>query len=244
MKELLNRQKINKRNMQIVILCGGLATRLYPLTKKIPKSMIEIKENPFLEHQIDLFKKNGIFKIILCIGYKGAQIKKYFGDGKKFDVNIKYSSDAKKLLGTGGALKKAEYLLEDTFLVMYGDSYLPFNFKKTISFFKKFNKLGLMTVYKNLNKYEPSNVEVEKNLVKSYSKTRRTPKMKYIDYGVSIFKKEALKFLPNNQGCDLSQFHKSLIKKKQLLVYFAEKRFYQIGSPNGLEEFKKYIKKL
>ena len=107
--------------MQIVILCGGKATRLYPLTKKIPKSMMRFEGKPFLEQQLDLLKKNRIFDIVLCVGYKAEQIKKYFGDGKNFGVEIKYSSDKKKLLGTGGALKKAENLLEDSFLVMWGD---------------------------------------------------------------------------------------------------------------------------
>jgi len=227
--------------MQIVVLCGGKATRLYPLTRKIPKSLIRIVGKPFLEYQLALLKKNGISDIVLCIGYKGEQIKKYFGGGKKFGVKIRYSSDGKKLLGTGGALKKAEDLLEDTFLVMWGDSYLPFNFQKAIKFFKKSNKLGLMTVFKNLDKYEPSNVEIEKNLVKSYSKKRKTKKMKHIDYGVSIYRKEVLKFIPKNQVYDLSKLQQTLIKKRQLLAYPAEKRFYQIGSPKGLGEFKKYI---
>lgn len=227
--------------MQMVILCGGKATRLYPLTKKIPKSMIRIGGKPFLEHQLVLLKKNGIFDIILCIGNKGEQIKKYFKDGKKFGVKIRYSSDGKKLLGTGGALKRAESLLEDSFMIMWGDSYLPFNFQKAIKFFKKSNKLGVMTVFKNFDRYEPSNVEIEKNLVKSYSKKRKTKKMKYIDYGVSIFRKKVLKFIPKNQVYDLSKLQQTLIKKRQLLAYPVEKRFYHIGSPEGLEEFKKYI---
>ena len=229
--------------MQIVVLCGGKATRLYPLTKKIPKSMMRFEGKPFLEKQLDLLKKNRIFDIVLCVGYKAEQIKKYFGDGKNFGVEIKYSSDKKKLLGTGGALKKAENLLEDSFLVMWGDSYLPFNFQKAIKFFKKSNKPGMMIVFKNLNKYEPSNVEVKNNLVKSYSKKRKTKKMKYIDYGISIYRKEVLKYLPKNQVCDLTKLQQVLIKKRQLLAYPAEKRFYQIGSPDGLEELKNYIKR-
>ena len=229
--------------MQIVILCGGKATRLYPLTKKIPKSMMRFEGKPFLEQQLDLLKKNRIFDIVLCVGYKAEQIKKYFGDGKNFGVEIKYSSDKKRLLGTGGALKKAENLLEDSFLVMWGDSYLPFNFQKAIKFFKKSNKSGMLIVFKNLNKYEPSNVEVKNNLVKSYSKKKKTKKMKYIDYGVSIYRKEVLKYLPRNQVCDLTKLQQVLIKKRQLLAYPAEKRFYQIGSPDGLEELKNYIKR-
>jgi len=230
--------------MQIVILCGGLATRLYPLTKKIPKAMIRIGGKPFLEYQIELVKKNGIFDVVLCVGYKGNQIEKYFGNGKKWGLRIKYSKDGKKLLGTGGALKKAEPLLEDTFLVMWGDSYLPFNFQKVIEFFKKHNKLGLMTVYKNENKIEPSNVEIERNLVKAYSKKKRTRKMQYIDYGLSIFKKDVLKYIPKNKFYDLSKLNQLLIRKKQLLALPVRKRFYQIGNFKGLEEFNKEYKKL
>jgi len=230
--------------MQIVILCGGKATRLFPLTKKIPKSLIKIEGKPFLEHQINLLEKNKILDMILCVGYRAKPIKKYFENGEKFGVKIKYSSDEKRLLGTGGALKKAENLLEESFMVMWGDSYLPFDFQNAIKFFKKHDKLGIMTVFKNLDRYEPSNVEVKNNLIVSYNKKRKTKKMKYIDYGVSIYRKEALKFIPKNQVYDLSKLQQTLIKKRQLLAYPAEKRFYQIGSPNGLEELKKHIKKL
>lgn len=204
--------------------------------------MIKIEGKPFLEHQLDLLKKNKIKNILLCIGYKGEQIKEYLGNGKKFGVKIRYSQEKNKLLGTGGALKNAESLLEGNFLVMWGDSYLPFDFQGAIKFFKEFNKLGLMTVYKNCNKYEPSNVEVEGNLVKVYSKKRKTKKMKYIDYGVSIFKKEALKYIPKNKVYDLSKLNQLLIKKKQLLAFPVKKRFYQIGTFEGIDAFRKYIK--
>jgi len=188
--------------------------------------MVRIFGKPFLEYQLELLKKNKIKDIVLCIGYKGEQIKKYFRNGKKFGVNIKYSSDGKKLLGTGGALKKAESLLEDPFMVMWGDSYLPFNFQKAINFFKKHKKLGLMTVYRNENRIEPSNVEVRGNLVAAYSKKRKTKRMKYIDYGLSIFRKEVLKYIPKNQFYDLSKLNQLLIRKKQLLAFEVKRRFY------------------
>lgn len=228
--------------MQIVILCGGLATRLRPLSEKIAKSMIEIEGKPFLEYQLELLKKNGISDMIFCIGYKGEQIENYFGDGSRFGVKIRYSWEKEKLLGTGGALKKAESLLDEIFFVMYGDSYLPFNFKKSIDYFNKFNKLGLMVVYKNQNRYEKSNLLVKDNLVKQYNKENPTKEMEYIDYGVSIFRKKALKLLPENTSCDLSQIHLSLIEKDQLLAFESKIRFYETGSFQGLEEFKRYIK--
>jgi len=228
--------------MQIVILCGGLATRLRPLSEKIAKSMIEIEGKPFLEHQLELLKKNGISDMIFCIGYKGEQIENYFGDGSRFGVKIKYSREKEKLLGTGGALKKAENLLNEVFLVINGDSYLPFDFKAAIGYFNKFNKPGLMVVYKNQDRYEKSNVLVKNSLVRQYNKENPTKEMKYIDYGVSIFRKKALELLPENTPCDLSQIYLSLIKKDQLLAFESKIRFYETGSFKGLEEFKRYIK--
>lgn len=228
--------------MQIVILCGGLATRLRPLTEKIAKSMIEIEGKPFLEHQLELLKKNGISDMIFCIGYKGEQIENYFGDGKRFGVKIRYSREKEKLLGTGGALKKAEKLLDEVFLVINGDSYLPFDFKAAIDYFNKFNKLGLMVVYKNQDRYEKSNIVVKNNLIKQYNKENPIKEMEYIDYGVSIFRKKALELLPENTHSDLSQIYLSLIEKNQLLAFESKIRFYETGSFKGLEEFRRYIK--
>jgi len=229
--------------MQTVILCGGKATRLYSLTKKISKSMVRIEGRPFLEYQIELLRKNGIFDIILCIGNKGGQIKKYFRDGKELGVKIKYSKDGKKLLGTGGALKKAESLLREVFLVMYGDSYLPFSFRSAIKFFEKSDKLGLMTVLKNQNKYEKSNIALKGEMVVYYDKEKKAKEIKYIDYGLSAFKKIALNFFLENQTYDLSQLHKFLIEEKQLLAFEVKQRYYQIGSIDGLREFERHIAK-
>lgn len=230
--------------MQIAIIAGGLATRLYPITQKIPKSMVEIEGRPFLEWQLRLLKKNGIKDVVLCVGNLHEQIKDYFGDGEKFGVKIRYSLEKpNELLGTGGALKNAESLLDDVFLVMWGDSYLDLDYQKAQKFFLKNKKLGMMSVWKNKNKVEPSNVEVLGNLIKSYSKKRKTKKMEFIDYGLSIFRKEALKYLPANQKVDFSVLNQALIKRKQLLAYNTGKKYYQIGNFPGLEEFKSLVNK-
>ena len=227
-----------------MILCGGMATRLYPITKKIPKSMILVNRKPFLEYQIELLKRNGIYDIVLCVGNRSTQIKKYFGNGNKFGVTLSYSADGKKLLGTAGAIKNAEELLENVFMVMYGDSYLPFDFQKAIKFFNKYNKKGLMTVYKNSGKYDKSNVVVSGDYVKIYSKTEKKKNMSYIDYGASILRKDCLKLIPKEKIFDMSDVFQKLITQKELLAFDSKKRFYEIGSFAGLEEFKKYSKKL
>ena len=227
--------------MQIVILCGGLATRLGNIAKDTPKSMLKIKDKPFLQYQIEKLKKQKINDIILCVGHLSEQIENYFGNGKKFGVNIKYSYDKDKLLGPIGALKNAEDLLEDIFFIMYGDSYLNLDFIKIHTYFIQYSKLGLMVVYKNFNKYDKSNLIVKNNLIVAYGEKERNKDMNYIDYGTSILRKKSLKIIPNNTFYTTGQFFYDLISKKELLAFEVKERFYHIGNPDALREFKKYI---
>ena len=227
--------------MQAVILCGGLATRLGSLTQKQPKSMINIAGKPFLEHQLDGLRDGGVSNIVLCVGHLGEQIEEHFGDGRKFGVDIVYSSEGDNLLGTAGALKKAEALLDSEFFIMYGDSYLFLDYCALMSYFNEHSKLGLMTVYRNRDLYDKSNVVIEDSLVKVYSKTEKSKDMVYIDYGASILRKNALELIPSNKQYPLEDFSQSLIKRGELLAYEIHHRFYEIGSPQGLKEFEEYI---
>ncbi len=229
--------------MQVVILAGGLATRLRSLVEKVPKSMIRINEKPFLEYQIELLKKSGLVDILLCAGYLGSQIKDYFGDGKKFGVSLSYSEEKQELVGTGGALKKAENLLEDEFFVMYGDSYLLLDYQEITRYFHNFNKRGLMVVYKNHNQFDKSNLVVKNGLVKLYDKKGVNPEMVYIDEGISILKKEILGSFPSNKTFALDEVFQRLIRGKELLAFQTKQRFYEIGSAEGLDDFKKLILK-
>jgi len=227
--------------MQLAILAGGQATRLRPLTDKVPKSLVAVNEKPFLEYQLDFLGKSGVIDIVLCIGYLGEEIERYFSDGKRFGVNVKYSYEKEQLLGTAGALKNAEQLLTDQFFVMYGDSYVFLDFPIVISYFNKFDKPGLMVVYKNYDRYDRSNVVVEGNLVRQYSKEERTKGMAYINYGVSLLRKKVLELVPQNQVYSLEELFAQLIGRRELLAYEVKRRFYQIGSPEGLDEFRRYI---
>lgn len=227
--------------MQVAILTGGLATRLGDLTINRPKSMVKVQGKPFLEYQLELLKRGGITNIVLCIGHMGEQIKSQFGEGEKWGINIKYSSEDKPL-GTAGALRKAEALLNDTFFTMYGDSHLFLEFSHIMSYFESQNKLALMTVYKNYDQYDRSNTVVEGNLVRKYSKKEKTEDMVYIDYGANFFRKEALEMIPENQFYSLDNLFPRLIEMDELLAFEVKERFYEIGSPQGLKEFEEYIR--
>ena len=227
--------------MQVAILTGGLATRLGDLTRNQPKSMLKIQGKTFLEYQLELLRRAGIKNIVLCLGHIGEQIERHFGNGRKYGVNIKYSFED-KLLGTAGALKKAEAWLNDVFFTMYGDSYLFLDFSAAMSYFKSQNKLALMTVYKNYDQYDRSNTVVEGNLVKKFSKRKKTKNMVYIEYGANIFRKGALNMIPESQYYSLDDLFPRLIEMDELLAFEVKERFYEIGSPQGLNEFEEFVR--
>lgn len=227
--------------MQAVILAGGLGTRLKPVTEKVPKSMILVRGKPFLEHQLNLLKRHGISDVVLCVGHLGEKIKRHFGDGEKFGVKIRYSEETEGLLGTAGAIKKAQDLLDDVFFVTYGDAHLILDYRAVMRYFEKFEKLGLMVVYKNFDRYDRSNVVVEGDLVKIYSKRRKAPSMVYIDFGVSVLRRKALDLVREGRVVDLEELYPKLIRRKELLAFETDQRFYEIGSPKGLREFEELV---
>ena len=220
----------------VAILAGGLATRLRPRTETIPKALISVAGQPFLAHQLRLLRTAGIRKVILCVGYLGDMIEAEFGDGSSFEVELSYSYDGPTLLGTGGALKRALPLLGDRFLVLYGDSYLPIDYAAPARAFAASGKLALMTVFRNENRWDPSNVWFEGGEIKSYDKRKRTPEMKHIDYGLGVLSPKALSAWPNDRSFDLAEVYGELIARKELAGYEVDQRFYEIGSPQGIEE--------
>jgi NDP-sugar pyrophosphorylase family protein len=230
-------------DLPVAILAGGLATRLRPLTEKIPKLLVEVAGEPFFSHQIRLLKKSGLTRLVLCVSYLGEKIVELYGNGAKFGVQIEYSFDGDKLLGTGGALIQARPKLGDAFYVLYGDSYLPIDYRIVGDFFLKSNRLGLMTVYKNHGHYDTSNVQFEAGEIKIYDKKKKTPQMHHIDYGLGLFRAAAFDGFPRDAVVDLADVQKSLVQKKQLAGYEIKDRFYEIGSPEGLAELDALLKK-
>ena len=227
--------------MQMAILAGGLGTRLRPLTSEVPKALIPVGGKPFLQHQIELLKRQGIRDIVLCVGHLAEQVQDYFGDGRWLGVRIKYSEEKGSLLGTAGAIKKAEPLLGDDFFLMYGDSYLMIDYQEIMRYFRRFHRLGLMVVWKNIDRLERSNVSAKGNLVTAYNKDRKSSDMVYINYGLSVLRKEALVFIPPGRPFSQEEFYRILIDRRELLAFEVGQRFYEIGSPRGLEEFEMLV---
>ena len=227
--------------MQIAILAGGLATRLGELVKSEPKSLLKIQGKPFIEYQIEQIEKQGITDIMVCTGHLGEQIERYLGNGTRYGLNIKYSHEDRPL-GTAGALKKAVNLLDNEFITMYGDSYLFLDFNMIFAHFISRDRLALMTVYKNHDHHDKSNTSISGGLVTAYSKDDRTGDMVYIDYGAHMFRKQALELIPPDRYFPLEDLFPILISQEQLLSFEARDRFYEIGSPQGIQDFNEYVR--
>jgi len=222
--------------MAVAILAGGLATRLKPITEKVPKLLVDVAGEPFFSHQIRLLKKSGLTKLVLCVGYLGERIVELYGDGSKWGVSIDYSFDGPKLLGTGGALIQALPKLGETFYVLYGDSYLPIDYLGVGDAFLGSGKLGLMTVFENSELYDASNVWFEGNAIRAYDKKNKVPQMRHIDYGLGVFRKDAFDGFPQNAVVDLAEVQMALLARGELAGFQIAQRFYEIGSHSGLQE--------
>jgi NDP-sugar pyrophosphorylase family protein len=228
--------------LTVAILAGGLATRLEPILKDTPKSLIEICGKPFIDWQLKLLAQSGIDRVVLCTSYKSEMIEKYVGSGSQYGIHINYSKDGHTQLGTGGAIKKATQQLEESFMVLYGDSYLPIDYKSVQDAFKKLNDAALMTIYKNNNELDYSNVFFEFGKVKKYSKGSESNEFNYIDYGLSCFKKSVFNQYRSDENFDLSETFSALSKANQLAAYEVKNRFYEVGSISGVNDFAEYIK--
>ncbi len=222
--------------LPVAILAGGLATRLRPITEKIPKSLVEVAGEAFIVRQLDYLRRQRVRDVVLCIGYLGEMIEAVVGDGSRFGLHVSYSMDGPALLGTGGALRRAGPLLGEACFVLYGDSYLPVDFGAIETEFWASGRPALMTVLYNQDRWDKSNVLFVDGKLQEYNKRAPRPDFSYIDYGLSIVRREILESYPANQAFDLATVYHSLSLEQRLHGYEVFKRFYEIGSPSGLQE--------
>ncbi len=230
---------------QAVLLVGGRGERLRPFTDNVPKPMVPANGKPFLEHLVVLLKNNGITDILFLTGYLGETISEYFGDGSRFGVSIDYSVEETPL-GTGGALYNAKSKLHDSFFLLFGDSYLPFDYMKMASEFKRCDKLVLLSVYDNRENTDvPFNVKLNKNegTVAAYLKQRnKDPQFTHCDAGVIVVSSSVVGLIGNKLPISFEEaVYPRLIQIGELGYYVSEERFYDIGTLERLRDFEKYL---
>ena len=227
--------------LPVAILAGGLANRLRPITETIPKALVKVADRPFVFHQLDWLREEGVRRVVLCVGFLGEQIRDAVGDGRRFGLAVDYSFDGDQLLGTGGALKKALPQLGQAFFVLYGDSYLRCSLADVESAFRAAGMPALMTVLRNGGQWDRSNVLFKDGHLVRFDKRNPSPEMHHIDYGLSVLQSNLFGSYGDVERIDLADVFMALSERNELAAFEVRERFYEIGSQAGLKETEEFL---
>jgi MurNAc alpha-1-phosphate uridylyltransferase len=227
--------------LPVAILAGGLATRLRPMTAQVPKSLLAIAGRPFIFHQLELLRTQGVEHVVLCVGHLADQIRAQVGDGEGLGLTISYSYDGGQLLGTGGAVRKALPLLGQDFFVLNGDSYLPCSWADVQSAYARAGRPALMSVLRNDDRWDRSNVVFRDGELVLYDKRSERADMSYIDFGLSVFSSAVFSTYEAGQFLDLADVCRELSTRGQLAAFEVPVRFYEIGSRQGIVETEEFL---
>lgn len=229
-------------NVPVALLAGGKATRLGPISKDTPKALVDLNGRPFIDHQLSLLARNGIRQVVMCLSHLAHKVQDFCGDGARWGLSLRYSFDGEKQMGTGGAVRRAEQWLGEVSWIMYGDSYMDIDYRAVLAAFgARPDALGLMTVLKNDNQFDKSNVVFHNGELLTYDKHNPTPAMRHIDYGTALLRRAAIDRLPADEPSDLAALYTALVRDRRMVGYEVITRFYEIGTPESLEEARRYL---
>lgn len=223
----------------VCILAGGRGTRLGVRASGVPKPMVVVAGRPFLEHQLLLLAANGARRVVICVGFLGDVIVRRVGTGERFGLKIGYSDEGREPVGTGAAVRQALPLLDETFMVLYGDTYLDVDYRAVARRHRSAGRPATMTVLRNHDQLAPSNAVYRRGRVVHYSKAAPSPEAGWIDFGLLVFEREA--FSTEAPG-DLSALLSDLAAGDKLTGHPVETRFYEIGTPGALDETEAFLK--
>ncbi|MEA2532358.1 MAG: N-acetyl-alpha-D-muramate 1-phosphate uridylyltransferase [Actinomycetota bacterium] len=227
----------------VAVLAGGLGTRMAKRTgPRLPKALLEVAGRPFIDFKLGQLAEEGATRVVMLLGHGAGAIAEHVGDGAAYGLDIEILHDGEALLGTGGAVRRARPLLGEAFWVTYGDTFLQVPMAEVEEAFRGCGRQGLMTVFKNADEWDASNVALREGLVAEYRKGAPSGTFTYIDYGMSILTAGA--FAPSSPGAafDLGEVLQSLIAGRELAGFEVAERFYEIGSEAGYEETDAYLR--
>lgn len=212
-----------KYNNTVVLMVGGLGSRLRPLTQNVPKPMLHVGGKPILETIVKGFCDNGFTNITMCLGYKSDVIKDHFQDGSDFGVNINYILENKRM-GTAGALTLLDKKLDEPFFVMNGDVLTNVNFDKMLDFHNENNSKATMCV----REYD---IEVPYGVVnivnEQISSIKEKPVHKfYVNSGIYLLEPECIDLVPNNEFYDMPELFSKLIDAKEKTISFPLQEYW------------------
>jgi NDP-sugar pyrophosphorylase family protein len=230
--------------VQCVVLAGGFGTRLGKRTMSVPKVMVPVAGQPFVQRQLALLAAQGFTRVVLCIGHLGKQVRDFVGDGSRWGIGVEYADEGEDLRGTGGALRIASEagLLDERFAVLYGDSYLPIDIAPVWAAALERRRPALMTVCPTSDALEVPNAIYENGSVVLYRKGEPTSAMHHIDYGLSVLARSVISdYVEHGVSVDLADVFHTLSTQALLAGFEVTERFYEIGSPTGLIDLEQYL---
>jgi NDP-sugar pyrophosphorylase family protein len=233
--------------LQCVILAGGLGTRMESVSRGRPKALLPVAGRPFIDHQLELLGAGGVTEVVICAGYGGAELRAHVSRRAVHGLDVRFVDEGDSLRGTAGALRLAldEGALAPSFAVLYGDSYLPIELRPVWDAFRASSLPALMTVLRNDDRWDASNAIVADRRVVLYDKAGREPRAaerRWIDYGLSVLDAGVIaERVPEGAVTDLADLYRDLSVAGELAAFEVEERFYEIGSPRGLEELNRYL---
>ena len=201
--------------MKVVILAGGMGTRMSELTKTIPKPMVKVCNKPILIHIMEHYSKAGYKEFYIALGYKGRVIKNFFKK-KKFKWKVNLIETGIKTM-TGGRLKKLKkFLKNETFFLTYGDGISNVNLKNLLKFHKKNNKIATLTAVRPPARF--GSIKINRNLVKVFKEKSKLDEG-WINGGFFVFEPSIFKYIDNNMTYLEKDPLENISKKKQLVAY-------------------------
>ncbi|MFT3841046.1 MAG: HAD-IIIA family hydrolase [Myxococcaceae bacterium] len=227
--------------MQCVVLAGGLATRMRPLTEKVPKVLLEVGGQPFLRRALTWWAEQGVTEVVLSVGHLSELIDAELARAPS-PVPVKVVREPEPL-GTAGALRYClkSGALAEKFLLTWGDSFLPIDFRAVFDDYAGSNASAAMTVLENRGRWDKSNVMIDQGKLALYDKAGVGDGFTHIDYGLMALSSVLVDWHVPEKG-DLAGFFNELSRVGELRGFEVRRRFYEIGSPAGLADLEKFVK--
>jgi NDP-sugar pyrophosphorylase family protein len=228
--------------LAVAVLAGGLGTRLRAVTgDALPKAMTPVLGRPFIDYKLAGLAAAGVERVVLLVGHGSGQVRRTIGTGDRFGLHVSYAEDGPTLRGTGGAVRHALNQLTDPFWVTYGDTLLQVPMRDAERAFVASGLSALMTVFHNRDRYEPSNVRVERGFVAEYGKDPRPRRATHIDYGMLAFRHDAFVDWPDEHAFDLGSVITGLVHRRSVLAFEVTERFHDIGTIDALRETEMFL---
>jgi NDP-sugar pyrophosphorylase family protein len=232
--------------LSCLILAGGVGSRLRPTTDAIPKALVPVAQEPFIDLQLRWLGSEGVTDVVLSLGYRGALLRTHVGDGSHFGISVRYVDEGDHRRGTGGAVRLAvdKGAVGEVFFVLYGDAYLRVDFSAVEAAWRTSGLPALMTVLRNDNRWGASNACYRRGMVTLYDKTATNDAMHWADYGLLVMTAAAVrKRIPPDLTVDLGLALRALSIDRELAGFPVNRRFYEVGSPEGIRQLESHLRR-